>query len=178
LFNQFSNYGFIVRLKTLFSKPHMALIQYKDGIQAAQGLTFLKNVRIFGSTIDVNVSKFTTVSVGGAGQGDKVLECETSGLNRCGPAGMGSAGTGKSVSAPTEILHVSNLSAMTPEDTVTQFLSAVRPVIGIKTIASAQKHMMLVQFESVEAAIEVMCLLHNTTLDGNHIKLSFTRSKM
>ena len=47
LFNLFSNYGNIVRIKILHNKPDHALIQMGDGFQAELAFNYLK-VRVLG----------------------------------------------------------------------------------------------------------------------------------
>jgi hypothetical protein len=42
LFNLFSNYGNIVRIKFLHNKPDHALIQMGDGLQAELAVSYLK----------------------------------------------------------------------------------------------------------------------------------------
>jgi hypothetical protein len=196
LFNLFGNYGFIVRIKILSNKPNVAMVQFKDGKQAALAMSNLKNTRLFGTTLEVISSKHPTISPTSPASlppehRDKVLECETTGLNRCGPEGIlvqpgdvgalwgrEPRGVSKSACPPTDVLHVGNLAAQTSEDGVCMFLSQIRRVVGSRRITTTLKHMVLVQFESVEAAVEVMCMLHNSALDGNHVRLSFTRNKI
>lgn len=61
LFNLFSNYGAIVRIKVLRGKPDKALVQYEDIRQAENALYYLRGVRVFGSDLDVTYSKFQEI---------------------------------------------------------------------------------------------------------------------
>lgn len=47
LFNLFSNYGNIVRIKILHNKPDHALIQMGDGFQAELAFNYLKVCEMF-----------------------------------------------------------------------------------------------------------------------------------
>lgn len=176
LFNLFSNYGTIIRIKILFTKANMALIQFAEGSQAAQAMNFLRGVRMSGCSLEINYSKFTAIKEPThPGSDAKTVNYETSHLNRFSRFGQAAA---RNLSAPTDVLHISGLAAGTTEEMLQEHLQRAAPVAAVKVFEHQGKLMALAQFESVDNAVETMCLLHNSMLGGKHIRLSFTRNHL
>ncbi|KAH7815940.1 putative RNA recognition domain containing protein,expressed [Monocercomonoides exilis] len=174
LFNLFSNYGIVIRIKILFTKPNMALVQFAEGVQASQAMNYLRNVRMFGSTLEVNYSKFPTITEPSRPSSDgKTVTYEGSSLNRFSRFRQINL---RNMTAPTEVLHVSGLANGTTEDAIMNHLQRVVPVSAVKIFEHSEKLMALVQFDSVDSSVEAMCQLHNSVLNGKHIRLSFTRN--
>ena len=48
----------------------------------------------------------------------------------------------------------------------------------IKLFEKDQHPMAIVQFSTIEQAVNAMCFLHNELLDGKHIRLAFTKSRI
>ncbi|KAL0428680.1 UNVERIFIED_CONTAM: Polypyrimidine tract-binding protein3 [Sesamum latifolium] len=64
LFNLFSIYGNIIRIKLLRNKPDHALVQMGDGFQAELAVHFLKGAMLFGKRLEVNFSKHPNITTG------------------------------------------------------------------------------------------------------------------
>jgi polypyrimidine tract-binding protein 2 len=182
LFNLFSNYGLIIRIKILHNKSNAALIQFDDGKQATQAMNFLRNVRMFGGTLDINFSRFSSITVSpsaassGPTSDGKTVDYERSPLNRFSRSKPVNA---QNLTAPTEVLHVSNInSSSITEDALKQHLENAAPVTQVKLFDHLGKQMGLVRFASVEAAVNAMCLMHNTLVGSQSIRLSFTRNRL
>lgn len=186
LFFLFSNFGQVIRIKILNSKDNTALIQFQDSQQASQAMNTMNHARIFGNTVDINISKhsFIRPPLAAADGGDgKTVDYEHSPLNRYGNSQYSQT---RNVAPPTNTLHISNLSPSTTQETLTTHLSQAGEVEGIKLFDNTStssgsgraKYMALVQYHDAEVAIEAMCLLHNSVVDGQNIRLSFTRSKI
>lgn len=184
LFHLFSNYGLIIRIKILNQKPNTALIQFENNQQSNLAVTYLSKIRMFGSEIDVNFSKHSFIrppipaSEGGDG---KTVDYEHSPMNRVSAYNYGDFL--KKAHAPSSTLHISNLSPSTTSDTLSVHLSQAGEIVGVKLFetdssSNKAKYMGLVQYSSVETAVEAMCLLHNSVVDGHNIRLSFTKSKI
>lgn len=94
----------------------------------------------------------------------------------------------QNVSKPSGILHFSNLSKEVTFEKVTDLMAEFQDLkycnivkhrlFSIESPENSQniKIMMLIEFEDVEQAVKVMCVLHNQELDGKKIKLSFAKS--
>lgn len=176
LFNLFSNYGTIIRIKILFTKTNMALIQYAEGVQASQAINLLRNCRMFGGTLEITYSKFSSITESSKGASDgKTMSYEGSRLNRFPRFGADHART---LTAPTDVLHISGIPAGTSEEILLAHLQRTTPTTAVKIYEHQGKLMALAQFDSVSRAIEAMCLLHNSELGGKNIRLSFTRNRL
>jgi polypyrimidine tract-binding protein 2 len=130
LFNLFSNYGEIIRIRVLHAKPNTALIQFAEAPQAQQALVMLKGIRAFGSSLLCSFSKYPSItpiramssietstsrtpdraSVAMTTDG-KAAEYGGSRLNRFGTRGVANL---RNLTGPTDVLHVSNLSTGIP----------------------------------------------------------------
>ena len=57
LFNLFSQYGYIEKIKIFYTKRDMALIQFRSASEAQQAQKYLNNLTFFGKTMLVNYSR-------------------------------------------------------------------------------------------------------------------------
>ncbi|KAK8480509.1 hypothetical protein V6N13_065394 [Hibiscus sabdariffa] len=114
LFNLFSLYGNIVRIKLLRNKPDHALVQMGDGFQAELAVHFLKRARLFGKRLDVNFSKHPHIT-----QGADAHEYVKSNLNRFQ---RNAAKNFRYCCSPTKMIHLSSLPQdVTEEEIVNHF---------------------------------------------------------
>ncbi|KAA6400873.1 MAG: putative Polypyrimidine tract-binding protein [Streblomastix strix] len=193
LFNVFSNYGTVMCVKVLFNKPNMALVQFADSSQAKQALNYLHRVQLFGHTLEIVYSKYSSIVKPAPGhqtttpptpgatrnvQTDpKTVDYDSSSLNRYHKYGEANA---RHLSRPTNTLHVSNVAASVDEaallDHIGQSTGTPVAVKNVKIYETNGKRMALAQFEDQSSAVEAMCLLHNTPLQGKNIRLTFTKN--
>ncbi|KAJ4460339.1 putative Polypyrimidine tract-binding protein 3 [Paratrimastix pyriformis] len=170
LFNIFSGYGNIIRIRILHNKP-MALIQFGDNMQANTALTHLKDLRLFGSPIILSYSHFSSISISPNSQSDdgKTKDYQSSPLNRFlrqNPRLM------RHMSGPTNTLHVSNMAATITQEAIQAHLSQNAPVVGIRVFEAQGHHQALCQYATVEQATDSLALLHASTLEGSSLPLS------
>jgi RNA recognition motif-containing protein len=247
LFNLFSNYGAVVRIKITRAKPDTALIEFKESVGAQSAFFYLKNVRIFGSPLDVNFSKYDSVHPGppgdlpapsasaaphdpitlparlppsGAdphsmplghpapsassapsshtstsptpsssstsslsssiGYVDDDVHCKTVDYES-GPLARFARPSyvlAKNLSHPNTVLHASNLSPSTTLDSIVAHLSVRAPPIGHTLCPQGDRPMALLQYATIELATETLCLMHNTELDGQLLRLAFSKSRV
>lgn len=176
LFNLFSNYGNIVRVKLLHNKPGVALIQMGDNVQANSAMSYLKGLRLFDSAIDINFSKYASISPPAVNNDGRTKDYSMSTLNRFMRSDSKNF---RHISAPGAVLHVSNLAPTTTGEQLVAHLGQHAPAIASRMFTAdsqGQRKQALVQFGSVEQAAEVLCLLHNSQLDGQNIRLAFSKN--
>ncbi|XP_024395158.1 polypyrimidine tract-binding protein homolog 3 isoform X2 [Physcomitrium patens] len=167
LFNLFSNYGNIVRIKILHNKPDHALIQMGDGFQAELAFNYLKGVTLFGKRMDVNFSKHAQIN-----PSPDTSDFSSSPLNRFN---RNAAKNYRYCCAPTKMIHVSSLPADIALEDITSHLSAHGTVVNAKIFESNGKKQALVLFESEEQATEALVCKHATQLQSNTIRLAFSK---
>ncbi|CAI0625730.1 unnamed protein product [Linum tenue] len=167
LFNLFSLYGNIVRIKLLRNKPDHALVQMGDGFQAELAVHFLKGAMLFGKRLEVNFSKHPNIT-----QGADTHEYINSNLNRFN---RNAAKNYRYCCSPTKILHISSLPQEIVEDEIVRHLEEHGPIINTKLFEMNGKKQAHVQFETEEEATEALVCKHATTLGGSIIRISFSQ---
>ncbi|KAK7812150.1 polypyrimidine tract-binding protein homolog 3-like [Quercus suber] len=169
LFNLFSLYGNIVRIKLLRSKPDHALIQMGDGFQAEFAVNFLKGALLFGKRLEVNYSKYPNIT-----PGQDTHDYSNSNLNRFNRNAQKNY---RYCCSPTKMIHLSTLpQEITEEEIVAQLeLEEHGTVVGTKLFEANGKKQALVLFETEEQATEALVCKHATSIDGSIVRISFSQ---
>ncbi|XP_057423828.1 polypyrimidine tract-binding protein homolog 3-like [Lotus japonicus] len=167
LFNLFSIYGNIVRIKLLRNKPDHALIQMGDGFQAELAVHFLKGAILFGKPLEVNFSKHATIT-----QGADTHEYSNSNLNRFN---RNAAKNYRYCCSPTRMIHLSTLPQDVTEEEIASLVEEHGTIVNCKVFEMNQKKQALVQFETEEQATEALVCKHATSLSGSVIRISFSQ---
>ncbi|KAJ7969793.1 polypyrimidine tract-binding protein 3 [Quillaja saponaria] len=167
LFNLFSIYGNIVRIKLLRNKPDHALIQMGDGFQAELAVHFLKGAMLFGKRMEVNFSKYPSIT-----QGADTHEYMNSNLNRFN---RNAAKNYRYCCSPTKMIHLSTLPQDVTEEEILNLLEEHGTIVNSKLFEMNGKKQALVQFENEEQATEALVCKHATSLSGSIIRISFSQ---
>ncbi|KAI4346528.1 hypothetical protein L6164_007417 [Bauhinia variegata] len=167
LFNLFSIYGNIVRIKLLRNKPDHALIQMGDGFQAELAVHFLKGAMLFGKRLEVNFSKHPNIT-----QGPDTHEYVNSNLNRFN---RNAAKNYRYCCSPTRMIHLSTLPQDVSEEEIVSLLEEHGTIVNSKVFEMNGKKQALVQFENEEQATEALVCKHATSLSGSIIRISFSQ---
>uniref|UniRef100_A0A2P2MFL3 Uncharacterized protein MANES_18G093400 n=2 Tax=Rhizophora mucronata TaxID=61149 RepID=A0A2P2MFL3_RHIMU len=167
LFNLFSLYGNIVRIKPLRNKPDHALVQMGDGFQAELAVHFLKGAILFGKRLEVNFSKHPNIT-----QGADTHEYMNSNLNRFN---RNAAKNYRYCCSPTKIVHLSTLPQDITEEEIVNHLEEHGTVVNTKLFEMNGKKQALVQFETEEQAAEALVCKHASSLAGSIIRISFSQ---
>ncbi|KAF4351213.1 hypothetical protein F8388_000389 [Cannabis sativa] len=167
LFNLFSIYGNIVRIKLLRNKPDHALVQMGDGFQAELAVHFLKGAMLFGKRLEVNFSKHPNIT-----QGADTHEYMNSNLNRFN---RNAAKNYRYCCSPTKIIHLSSLPQDVTEEEIVNHLEEHSPIVNTKLFEMNGKKQALVMFESEELATEALVTKHASSLGGSIIRISFSQ---
>jgi polypyrimidine tract-binding protein 2 len=167
LFNLFSLYGNIIRIKVLKNKPDHALVQLADGFQAELAAHFLRGAMLFGKKMEVNFSKYPNIT-----PAPDTHEYANSSLNRFHNNAIKNY---RYCCAPTKMIHLSSLPQEIAEDEVVTHVEEHGRVVNSKLYEVNGKKQALVQFESEEQATEALVCKHATTLDRSIIRISFSQ---
>ncbi|KAI5067452.1 hypothetical protein GOP47_0017980 [Adiantum capillus-veneris] len=168
LFNLFSNYGNILRIKFLHNKPDHALVQMGDGLQAELAVHFLKGALLFGIRMEVNYSKHSQIN-----PSSDTHDYSCSNLNRF------NRNVSKNLRyccAPTKMIHVSSLPNDATEVDITAHLAPHGNITEAKVFEANGKKQALVLFESEEEATEALVCKHASLFQGQTIRLAFSKS--
>ncbi|KAL0316929.1 UNVERIFIED_CONTAM: Polypyrimidine tract-binding protein3 [Sesamum radiatum] len=167
LFNLFSIYGNIIRIKLLRNKPDHALVQMGDGFQAELAVHFLKGAMLFGKRLEVNFSKHPNITTGA-----DTHEYSNSNLNRFN---RNAAKNYRYCCSPTKMIHISTLPQDVTEEEIISHLEEHGAIVSTKLFEMNGKKQALVLFENEEQATEALVCKHATSLSGSTIRISFSQ---
>ncbi|XP_048331512.1 polypyrimidine tract-binding protein homolog 3 isoform X2 [Ziziphus jujuba] len=167
LFNLFSIYGNIVRIKLLRNKPDHALVQMGDGFQAELAVHFLKGAMLFGKRLEVNFSKHPNIT-----QGADTHEYMNSNLNRFN---RNAAKNYRYCCSPTKMIHLSSLPQDVTEEEIVTHLEEHGTIVNTKLFEMTGKKQALVLFETEEQATEALVCKHASSVGGSIIRISFSQ---
>lgn len=205
LFNLFSLYGNIVRIKLLRNKPDHALVQMGDGFQAELAVHFLKVCQcpcfvdrnafenVFGKSFELNkwncLFVLCFVSLQGAVLFGKRLEVNFSKHPNITPGtdshdyvnsnlnrfNRNAAKNYRYCCSPTKMIHLSTLPQDVTEEEVMNHVQEHGAIVNTKVFEMNGKKQALVQFENEEEAAEALVCKHATSLGGSIIRISFSQ---
>ncbi|XP_051149304.1 polypyrimidine tract-binding protein homolog 3 [Andrographis paniculata] len=167
LFNLFSLYGNIIRIKVLRNKPDHALVQMGDGFQAELAVHFLKGAMLFGKRLEVNFSKHPNITTGA-----DTHDYSNSNLNRFN---RNAAKNYRYCCSPTKMIHISTLPPDVTEEEIIAHLEEHGAIVNTKVFEMNGKKQALVHFENEEQATEALVCKHATSLGGSTMRISFSQ---
>ncbi|NXD05285.1 PTBP3 protein, partial [Certhia familiaris] len=178
LFILFGMYGDVHRVKIMFKKRGIALVQMADATQAQLAITYLNGQRLYGRVMHATLSKYQTIQLPREGQDDKGLtkDYTNSPLHRFKNSGSKNF---QNIFPPSATLHLSNIPpSVTVDDLKNLFTSKGSTVKGFKFFQKDYK-MALIQLGSVEEAVHALIELHNHDFGENqHLRVSFSKSSI
>ncbi|KAL0910689.1 hypothetical protein M5K25_018768 [Dendrobium thyrsiflorum] len=167
LFNLFSMYGNIVRIKLLRNKPDHALVQMADGNQAELALRFLKGAMLFGKKLELTSSKYPNIT-----PTPDTREFAGSNLNRFNNNTIKKY---RHCCAPTRMIHVSALPLDITEDEISAHLLEHGTIMNTRLIEVNGKRQALVLFENEQEATEALVCKHGSSIRGSVIRIAFSQ---
>ncbi|KAJ6848338.1 polypyrimidine tract-binding protein-like protein 3-like isoform X1 [Iris pallida] len=167
LFNLFSIYGNVVRIKFLHNKPDHALVQMGDGLQAELAIHFLKGTMLFGRRMELNFSKHPDIT-----QGPDTHEYAQCSLNRFNNNAVKNY---RYCSAPTRMIHVSSLPQDITEEEIVTHLEDHGIISNSKLFEVNGKKQALVLFENEEQATKALVCKNGSSIGRSSIRLSFSQ---
>mmetsp|Transcript_12618 Transcript_12618/g.18089 ORF Transcript_12618/g.18089 Transcript_12618/m.18089 type:complete len:316 (+) Transcript_12618:88-1035(+) len=176
LFTLFGIYGDVMRVKILFNKRDTAMLQFNTPQQAAFACQNLSGCPLHGQNILVTSSKHTDVKLPRDAEqaGANLTKDYSDSPNHRYKLGRGAP---KNVNPPSQVLHIANLhSACTAAELVTLF-QAQQPQsesLPVVEFFKTDRKMAYIGLCSVEAAVEAVLNLHNYSLGGWPIRVSFS----
>lgn len=168
LFNLFSNYGNVLRIKFLHQKPDHALVQLADGLQAELAVLYTKGANVFGKRLEVNYSKYPSIN-----PSPDTKDYSASTLNRFS---RNASKNYRHCCAPTRMIHCSNLPADATAEMLVEHLASHGVISGSKLFEKEGKKQVLVQFETVEGATDALVAKHASTVGANVIRMAFSKN--
>ncbi|KAK2955029.1 putative Polypyrimidine tract-binding protein [Blattamonas nauphoetae] len=179
LFNLFSNFGRVVKVKLLHNKPDTALVQFVSAEEAASAQKALHSTPIFGLLLDVNFSNIQNIVLSGRGIEDDSIKHELDNTDLSLTRSFWTSTTFSThLAHPSEYLHLSNFPPTTTAEEISVFLASVAEAKRVSIQTRGGRGMAIAEFASLEQANNVMVTLHRMVFNGRPLVVSYTRSKL
>ncbi|ETW37930.1 hypothetical protein PFBG_01305 [Plasmodium falciparum 7G8] len=181
LFNLFSIYGFVTRIKILREKPDAALIQYSNYIFSSLAQEYLQRARISNQSIEVNFSKIHDIRVSQRQQNN---ESHNTKIFSNYDQRYVLSDQGKYIKAacrPTKCLFISNLNENVNEDCVMNLFNKYGNINKLQflPVKEGKRHLsIIVEMNTEDMATKALMDLHNFYLKDRYIKVSYTKSRL
>eukprot|EP00923_Selenidium_pygospionis_P041879 GHVN01072698.1.p1 GENE.GHVN01072698.1~~GHVN01072698.1.p1 ORF type:complete len:597 (+),score=69.71 GHVN01072698.1:144-1934(+) len=182
LFNLFSLYGCLARVKILKDKADTALMQYTHPVFAQLARSYLHEVEVYNHQLQIASSKNwevkmpmrqdaddedtprRTVEFSRKDQRHKMEDIDKYARSACRPtATLFVANIGESVSE-ADIVHL-----------LTSTIAQPQRLSMRDGKAASSKKFAIVSMPSISDAIHAVCTLHNYVLDGSSLKIAFSK---
>ena len=154
-----------------------ALVLYSSDLEASTAIHYLSSQRFFGATTESKDSLLTCTEIA-------KYDFERNGYTITD--GQKQDFRYKSslrikFNAPSQLLHFTNLPDCCTAPILYQIICAVKEPLKIMKLArrnSKDAGMMLVEFNDLSSAIEVLSVLHNKKINDNMLHVSFSQSRI
>ncbi|KAK2949109.1 putative Polypyrimidine tract-binding protein [Blattamonas nauphoetae] len=175
LFNIFSNYGYINCIKALTRQNDTAFIEFSSPTSAQEAARNIDGLHIFGRTWTCEMARISRINRTDDPLDSNIAIYESSSSNRF--SAQSSLFT-KSHYPPNDTVFISRLSDSTTTVSLINHLSTTGTVVGARVYLQNGKLSGLAQMKTVDDAIMVVALLHNSELDGSTIRVAFTTNTL
>lgn len=181
IFNLFSLYGVVTKVKILREKPETALIQFSHPAYAQLARSALNEVAIFGRQIQLAFSKNADVKLPMQKPTDAAEDLKRSHefTVRDQRHKADEAEKFQKSCPPTATIFVSNIQESVTKEEIAQLFGTVCQMndMDLKPSKNAtKKQMSVIATNSTADAINCVAYLHNYDLKGCHLKVSFSRA--
>lgn len=179
LFTLFGVYGDVVRVKILYNKKDTALLQFTTPQHAATAMEYLDGLSFRGSRLKISYSKHQSISLPKPSDSEDTAaytkDYSNSPLHRYKIVGSKNF---QHITPPSAVLHISNIPLDIDEEEFSNlFCDETSSVVAIKFF-SKDRRMALVEFESVEEAVEELINMHNYSINNQNIRVSFSKTSI
>jgi len=174
LFMLFGVYGDVVRVKILFNKRETAMVQFANAQGAATAQSKLNRLNIFGKELVVSISKHTEVGMPRADADPESQNLTKDFANSPVHRFRGrTLRVAKNIHAPSAVLHVANLHDKAAEEEVQKIFGQFSSFTAVRFFKNSRK-MAYVRMASVQDAVVALMRLHNTKVEGQYLRVSFS----
>ncbi|GAW81955.1 polypyrimidine tract binding protein [Plasmodium gonderi] len=181
LFNLFSVYGFVSRIKILREKPDSALIQYSGYLFASVAQECLQHAKVGDQILELHFSKILDIRI--APQQKKIESYKAKSFSSYDQRYLiaDQAKYIKGACKPTKTLFISNVSEEVTEECIMNLFMKYGEIkkLKIQPIKEGKKHITItVELSSEDTATRALMDLHNFYLKDRFIKVSYTKTRL
>lgn len=177
LFTLFGVYGDVRRIKILFNKKDMALIQMTEPWMVNMARQFLDRITVYGKQLRVSPSKHKEVEQTKKADSEGAdLTQDFTDLNPAHRYKKQNSKNSSNIFAPSACLHIANIGDNAAEAEVQGPFEKYGSVAEFKFFHDSRK-MAHITMSSVDEAIVALVNLHNYKICGKFIRLSFAKTR-
>mmetsp|Transcript_41511 Transcript_41511/g.81876 ORF Transcript_41511/g.81876 Transcript_41511/m.81876 type:complete len:614 (+) Transcript_41511:195-2036(+) len=182
LFNIFSIYGNVHKVKILYNKPDTAMIQFSDPFYATLAAFFTNGITVDGSELVVQFSKNKHVSGGGSTDEAAAAKNMTAmpGDQRYGENTETANRIVRNACRPTNMLFVANFEDDVDAERLHTLFSnyaMVKKITMLQSKEGSKFRMANVAVSSPPEAVACVMNLHGMKLGERELKVAFSKSK-
>jgi hnRNP-L/PTB/hephaestus splicing factor len=181
LFNIFSFYGLVSRIKIMQNKPDCCLVQYTEPLFAQLALQHLQGAQLYGQSLHLDFSKMREINIQPSNTDGRTKQY-TPQEQRYQPNAH--SRVMRNACKPMSVLHISNVSidaterdlraVFGPHGRIKQF----RWIDQQQTGQPLQSHMALLEMEQTSEATVALVHAHNAPLRDRQLKVSFSKASI
>jgi RNA recognition motif-containing protein len=175
LFNLFSLYGNVQKVKIFYKKRDMGLVQFEDHEQAVMAKNNLHNLPLLGRTLLVSISRNSFINMPSSER--KASFCRDYADSRFHRYKIAGSKNFQHMFPPSATLHLSNLSDSVEEGFLKRLFSDQAELVSFKYLGE-ERRQALTKFKSVEDAVRVLVYHHNENINGRFLKISFSKASI
>ena len=175
LFNLFSLYGNVQKVKIFYKKRDMGLVQFEDHEQALLAKNNLHNLPFLGRTLLVSISRNSFINMPSSER--KASFCRDYSDSRFHRYKIAGSKNFQHMFPPSATLHLSNLSDNVEEGFLKRLFSDQADLVSLKYLGE-ERRQALAKFKSVEEAVRVLVYHHNENINGRFLKISFSKASI
>ncbi|SBT79843.1 polypyrimidine tract binding protein, putative [Plasmodium malariae] len=181
LFNLFSVYGFVSRIKILREKPDSALIQYSSHLFSSLAQEYLQHAKIGNEIIELHFSKIHDIRISPQQKRSDMYKAKLFSNYDQRYLMSDQVKYIKGACKPTKTLFISNVSEDVNEECIVNLLNKYGEINKLKfqPIKEGKKHLTItVELNSEDSATRALMDLHNFHLKDRSIKVSYTKTRL
>jgi len=182
VFNLFSIYGPVQKVKILHNRPDVAMVQFAEPAYATLAFFYTNGLRVGNNEIQVVFSKNKVVrsmQPGDEGQGFKNMSFASSD-QRYGEGPDAFTRFARNACKPTDVVFVANLPEQFDEiqlDGLFRQIVNVRKVTMLPSKEGARMKMAQVAVDGSVEAVEAVMVLHGQRVGDRELKVAFTKTR-
>ncbi|ANQ09228.1 Uncharacterized protein PCOAH_00036350 [Plasmodium coatneyi] len=181
LFNLFSVYGFVSRIKILREKPDCALIQYAGYLFASVAQECLQHAKLDDQILELHFSKILDIRIAPQQKQIESYKAKTFSSYDQRYLVADQVKYIKGACKPTKTLFISNVSEEVTEEYMMNLFMKYGEIkkIKIQPVKEGKKHITItVELSSEDAATRALMDLHNFYLKDRFMKVSYTKTRL
>jgi RNA recognition motif-containing protein len=173
VFNLFSVYGNVLRVKIFYKKRDMGLVQFEDHQQAVMAKNNLHNIPLLGHNLLVSISRSSFINMPSIER--KAALCKDYSASPFHRYKIAGSKNFQNMFPPSNILHLSNLSDNMTERFFIDLFADQASLVAFKYIGEGRR-MALAKFKTVEDAVAALVHHHNHNINGRYLKIAFSKA--